>query len=156
MPRARIENISSGERHKILKEFWTTIALLESEEEIRNFFKDLLSESEAFMLARRLLIAKHLSAGNSYDEIQQELKTSPTTIASVHAWFDGGFGGYASGIIKLKKELERQSKLSEKDEKARDPFSLEHLKKKYPLHFLLFNVADSIKYKSPKKLRKNN
>ena len=156
MPRARLENTSAMERQKILKEFWTTIALLESEDEIRNFFKDLLSESEAFMLARRLLIARYLASGRNYDEIQEELHTSPTTIASVHAWFDGGFGGYAQGVAKLRKELERQTKLTEKKEEARDPFSLEHLKKKYPLHFLLFNVADSIKYRSPKKLRKKN
>ena len=151
-----MENTPAEDRQKILKEFWTTIALLESDEEIKNFFKDLLSESEAFMLARRLLIARRISSGHSYDEIQEELHTSPTTIASVHAWFDGGFGGYAGGIAKLKKELERQSQIADKREQARNPSSFESIKKKYPLHFLLFNVADTIKYRPPKRLRKKN
>ncbi|HBV01557.1 MAG TPA: hypothetical protein DEF00_04200 [Candidatus Taylorbacteria bacterium] len=154
MPRAKPQNTPFKERQEILKEFWTTIALLESVDEIKNFFKDLLSESETFMLARRLKIARLIYSGLGYDEIEKKLHTSPTTIASVHAWLDGGFGGYIDAITKLRKELGRQAALEEKLEKARDPLSFESLKRKYPLHFLLFNAADEIKYRPPKRLRK--
>ena len=131
-----------------------TIALLESVDEIKNFFKDLLSESETFMLARRLKIARLIYAGWNYDEIEKGLHTSPTTIASVHAWLDGGFGGYIDAITKIRKELQRQAALEKRQEKARDPLSFENLKRKYPLHFLLFNAVDGIKYRPPRKLQK--
>lgn len=154
MPRSRPQLMPKQERNKLLREFWTTLALMESLEEIQNFFRDLLSETEAIMLARRLKIARLIYAGYSYDEIEKELHTSATTIASVHAWLDGGFGGYINGIAKLQKELERQQMLHDKKEKAKEPFSFERLKQKYPLHFLLFNAADEIKYRPPKRMKK--
>lgn len=154
MPRAKPQLVPLKERTKLLNEFWTTIALLESVDEIRNFLKDLLSETEALMLARRLNIARLIYGGWSYDAIEKKLHTSSTTIASVHAWLDGGFGGYIQGIAKLRRELERQAVVEGKKEQARDPLSLEALKKKYPMHFMLFNIADDIRYRPPKKLRK--
>ena len=153
MPRAKPQRIPFREREELLREFWTTIALLENVDEIRSFFKDLLSETEAVMLARRLKIAKLIFQGESYDDIHRTMNASPGTIASVHAWLDGGFGGYIEGLKKLETELKRQSAIQHKKEKLRDPFSFERLKKKYPLHFLLFNMADEVKYRAPKKLR---
>jgi len=142
------------DRTKLLHEFWTTIALLETVEEIRNFLKDLLSETEAVMLARRLKIAQLIYQGKSYDQIQKLMKASPGTIASVHSWLDGGFGGYLKGIQKLRQELGRQEALSEKKIRAQDPLSWEGIKKKYPMHFMLFNAVDEVKYRPPKKLEK--
>ncbi len=85
-----------------------TLSLLKTVGEIRNFLKDLLSETEAVMLARRLKIAQLIYAGWSYERIEKVMHTSSTTIASVHSWLDGGFGGYLDGITKLKKELQKQ------------------------------------------------
>lgn len=116
MPRSKPQRIPVREREKLLREFWTTISLLESVDETKNFLKDLLSETEAVMLARRLKIAQLIHAGWSYDRIEKALHTSPTTIASVHAWLDGGFGGYVLGIAKLKKELRRQAGFSRAEE----------------------------------------
>ncbi len=154
MPRTRPQYLPTKERSKLLHEFWTTIALLENVDEIKNFFKDLLSETESVMLARRLRIAQLIYAGWSYEKIERALHTSTATIATVHAWLDGGFGGYIHGLAKLKEELKRQEVLQKKSEQAKDPLSLEHLKKKYPLHFLLFNAADDIQYRTPKRMRK--
>ncbi|TSC57224.1 MAG: TrpR-like protein YerC/YecD [Parcubacteria group bacterium Greene0416_79] len=154
MARAKPQLIPSKERQQLLHEFWTAIALLETVDEINNFFKDLLSETEAVMLARRLKIAKLITHGYDYDEIAKIMHASSATIASVHSWLDGGFGGYRESVRKLETELKRQAAVQEKREKLRDPFSFESLKKKYPLHFLLFNVADDLKYHPPRKLRK--
>ncbi len=154
MARAKPQDIPSRERFELLNEFWTAVALLEDVEEIKSFFKDLLSETEAIMLARRFKIAKLISRGLGYDEICEMMHASPSTIASVHSWLDGGFGGYLESIKKLEKELGRQHELAERKEKEREPFSFESLKKKYPLHFLLFNIADEIKNRPPRKLRK--
>ncbi|HCB35594.1 MAG TPA: hypothetical protein DEP25_03055 [Candidatus Taylorbacteria bacterium] len=102
MPRSKPQHMSLQERNKLLEEFWITLALLKNKNSIRNFLKDLLSETEAVMLARRLKIAELIHAGWSYDKIERKMHTSPATIASVHAWLDGGFGGYLESIMKLK------------------------------------------------------
>src|SRR3989338_5434662 len=154
MPRAKPQLTPLKERGKILREFWTTLALLENVDEIKNFLKDLLSETEAFMLARRLKIAQLIYAGWSYEKIEKKLHTSASTIAAVHSWLDGGFGGYIQGLAKLKKELYRQQTLQERRTQAHDPLSFEYLKKKYPLHFMLFNAVDDIKYRPPRRLQK--
>lgn len=105
--------MSLSERNKLLGEFWTTVSLLETVDEVKSFFKDLLSETEAVMLARRLKIAQLISAGWNYEKIEKALHTSSNTIAAVHAWLDGGFGGYALGLARLKKELRRRVERSE-------------------------------------------
>jgi len=58
-------------------------------------------------------------------------------------------------IPKLQKEQERQQKAKEKQSASREQFTFEWMKKKYPLHFLLFNLADEARTSAPKKFRKN-
>lgn len=140
MPRKRVSKIDPKERQRILDEFWTMIALLEHKDEVRSFFKDLLSTSESIMLARRIQIAKFLLAGWSYDRIEGRLGTGPTTIASVHRWLQGGFGGYASAIPRLEREIARQEKETEHRQEESVPLSAAWMRKKYPLHYLLVNM----------------
>ncbi len=154
MPRTQPKNLDEKERKKLLDELWTTIALLETRQEVKNFFKDLLSETEAVMLARRLQIAKLLLQGWTYENISTKLKTSYVTIGSVQRWLQGGFGGYANLLPRLKKEIERQEKLYKKRQKSKTPCTFEWIKRKYPLHFLLFNLVDWAEFRPPKKLRK--
>jgi len=156
MPRAQPQLFSKEERTKILDELWTIIALLESKEEVKNFFKDLLSETEALMLARRIRIAKLLLSGASYDEIRQKLGVGDATIAQVHRWLQGGFGGYQNLLPRLEKELERRTIVQSKNREAKIPFTSEWLKRRYPLHFFLVNLIDWVKLRPPKKLRKRN
>lgn len=119
---------------------WTSIAELKSREEVKNFFKDLLSESEAIMLARRIKIAKHLLEDKSYDEINKQMKAGKNTIANVHNWLVSGFKGYENALEKFDVAVKKRFS---KRESARDmPYSFTWLKKKYPLHFLLFNILD--------------
>ena len=117
MPRSKPQRMSVQERNKLLEEFWITLALLKNKSSIRNFLKDLLSETEAVMLARRLKIAELIHAGWSYDKIESKMQTSPATIATVHAWLDGGFGGYLEGITKLKGWKREQGRHGELDTK---------------------------------------
>jgi len=101
MSRKKPEKIPAKEREQLLRDFWTAVSLLDDVDEIQAFFKDMLSETEAVMLARRLKIAMHLFRGMSYDKIQKDMKVSAATIASVHSWLDGGFGGYIRAIRKM-------------------------------------------------------
>ncbi|TSC57094.1 MAG: TrpR-like protein YerC/YecD [Parcubacteria group bacterium Greene0416_79] len=140
MSRKKFENMHPRERNRILDEFWTMVALLESKDEVRGFFKDLLSASESVMLARRIQIAKLLLSGWSYEAIESQIGAGPTTIASVHRWLHGGFGGYARAIPKLTKELQRQDKVAERRVEESVPLSAAWMRKRYPLHYFLVNM----------------
>src|SRR3990167_7476378 len=140
MSRKRLYKINPKERARILDEFWTMIALLETKDEVRNFFKDLLSATESVMLARRIQIAKLLLAGWGYDRIENKMGAGPTTIASVHLWLQGGFGGYVAALPKLKRELERRDKIAERRQEESVPLSSAWMRKRHPLHYLLVNI----------------
>lgn len=116
------------------------IALLETKEEVKSFFKDLLSATESVMLARRIQIAKLLLHGWGYDKIQEKLGAAPNTVASVHRWLQGGFGGYAAALPKLEKEMARREKVAERRQEESVPLSSAWMRKKYPLHYLLVNM----------------
>lgn len=130
--------LETKERMKYLDLLWTSIAELKSRDEVKNFFKDLLSETEAVMLARRILIAQYLLAGKSYGEIVEELKTSEVTVARVSQWLISGFGGYENALKKFEVAVKSRFKDSRASEEI--TYSFGWLKKKYPIHFLLFNL----------------
>ena len=125
---------------KYLDLLWTSIAELKSREEVKNFFKDLLSESESIMLSRRIMIAKYLLEGKSYGEIGELLGTGNSTVASVHRWLVDGFKGYENAIKKFESVVDKRFQKRDKD--IATPYSFGWLRKKYPLHFLLFNILD--------------
>ncbi len=103
MPRVKPGSVKKEDRDKLLNEFWVSVSLLRSKEEIKNFFRDLLSESEALMLARRFEIAKLILEDKSYLEIREKLGAGFSTIGVVHSWLQGGFGGYKKLIDRLEK-----------------------------------------------------
>ena len=142
MSRKQPKNLTRKEREELLDELWSMVILLNTKEEVKNFFKDLLSETESVMLARRIRVARLLLEGKSYDEIQEVMKSGPGLIANVHRWLQGDNRGYITLVPRLEKELKKADNREKKREKLKDPFSLERLKKRYPLHFLLLNLLD--------------
>ena len=72
--------------------------------------KDLLSETEAIMLSKRILIAKYLLEGQSYNEISSKLKAGSGTIARIHRWLNSGFGGYEKAVKQFEKALSKRKK----------------------------------------------
>ncbi len=136
MVKVNPRKIASTDRMKYLDLLWTSIAALKSRDEVKNFFKDLLSESESIMLSRRIMIAKYLLEGLTYDEIKVRLKVGDGNIAKVHDWLVSGFGGYEKAIKEFNKALDRRGI----NKIPSPPLSFDWLRKKYPLHFLLFNL----------------
>ncbi|OGI27591.1 MAG: hypothetical protein A2359_04670 [Candidatus Moranbacteria bacterium RIFOXYB1_FULL_43_19] len=137
--RVRYQSLTEIEKKKFLGELYDMIALLKNRDEVKQFFKDLLTLSETVMVSRRLQIAKMLLEGYAYRDIQTKLKVGFTTIVSVERWLNQGFGGYRE-IIKRHKKQEK--KFTEHEPAL--PFSMKHLRKKYPLHFLLWNMVKKI------------
>ena len=136
--KVRYNQLSDFEKKKYLGEFYTMISLLRGRDEVKKFFKDLLTLSEVVMISRRIQIAKMLLEGFDYEEIRKQLKVGKTTISHVEKWLNNGFGGYQE-IIKRhnKKESKRKA-----ESLPVVPFSCQAIKKKYPLHFLLLNALD--------------
>lgn len=94
MAKFNLRKLNTKERQELLNLLWNSVEQLRTKKEIKNFFKDLLSESEAIMLARRILIARELLKGKTYREIMKEFGVGDSTVASVHHWLESGFGGY--------------------------------------------------------------
>lgn len=140
MAKVNPRKISDHDRMQYLDLLWTSIAELKSRQEVKNFFKDLLSEGESIMLARRIMIAKYLLEDKSYDKISELIGAGKATIAAVHNWLVSGFKGYENAVKKFNVAINKR--LPAAREKPSMPHSFSWLRKKYPLHFLLFNILD--------------
>jgi len=136
MVKVNPRKINNPDRMKYLDLLWTSIAAFKSRDEVKNFFKDLLSESESIMLSRRIMIAKYLLEGLTYDEIKGRIRVGDGNIAKVHSWLVSGFGGYEKAVREFNKALDKRGI----NKIPSPPLSFEWLRKKYPLHFLLFNL----------------
>lgn len=67
---------------------------LNSEQEVSNFLRDLLTIKEIEEFANRLEMARLLKQGMSYKRIAEKLKVSTTTVTRVSHWLFRGCGGY--------------------------------------------------------------
>ena len=124
---------------------YTAVSSLSSREEVKKFLRDLLTESERIMMGRRIIIAQRLLEDKSYLEIKRELGVGMDTIIRVHRWLEDDIDGYEKVVKKLEKVFE--SRQEKRDKAYLDPFSFEGLKKRYPLHFFLFNLFDDLNKK---------
>ncbi len=70
------------------------VLLLESLEEAKRFFRDLLTEAELEEFGNRWLAAQMLTAKESYTIIRGKTGLSTTTIARISKWLQKGRGGY--------------------------------------------------------------
>ncbi len=138
--KVKYNQLSDFEKKKYLGEFYTMVSLLKSRDEVKEFFKDLLTLSEVVMISRRLQAAQMLLEGFTYDEISRKMKMGLATIGQVEKWLNNGFGGYKKVIQRYK-----TGKLGGIEKMPAPPFSWQHLKRKYPLHFLLLNLMEKRK-----------
>lgn len=109
-----------------------------------DFLRGVLTESEQLQLGRRLLIAKRLLTGHSWSKIRAELNVSPNTIDIVQTWLSAQFPDYES-IISDKQKRRLDGKSKQRRTYDPNPLSWERLRKRYPGHFLLWNLFVSSK-----------
>jgi TrpR-related protein YerC/YecD len=84
---------------------YKAILSLETADEAKSFFRDLLTETEINELAERWKAARMLASGTSYTRIIEETGLSSTTVARVARWVNKGTGGYRlalkrTGVVK--------------------------------------------------------
>lgn len=135
MAKVKYYDLGDQERRELLNDLCSMVVSLKSKQEAKQFMMDLLTPSEAVMISRRIKIAKLLMQGSTYEDIRDELAVGNSTILQVDRWLNEGFGGYKNAI-KKQKNKKGQAKINE----GGLPFSLDHLRKKYPAHFLLINL----------------
>lgn len=77
-----------------------SILKLESLADAYDFFEDLLTIKEIEALSQRILAAKLLLEGKTYEQITEETKISSTTLSRVSTCVRYGTGGYKKVLTK--------------------------------------------------------
>jgi len=80
---------------KEIDDLYSAILQLESLDECRRFFRDLLTEYEIKEFVERWKAAQMLANGIPYTQIEAETGLSTRTIARVGRWLKKGKGGYS-------------------------------------------------------------
>ena len=86
------------------KEFYKAILSLNTIEECKNFFDDICTIQEIEAISQRLQVAKQLSLGKSYIEINKTTGASTATICRVSKSLNYGDGGYATVLNRIAEE----------------------------------------------------
>ncbi len=162
----KLNRLPKEKRIRMIGEFYDVIASLKNREEVREFFKDLLTPNELGNLMSRIETALLLNLGFSYDEISKFLKIGKDKILNVAKKLERG-KGYKIVIQRLiekrKKRKIKEIKSQLKFARQARTFNIEYLKKKYPLYFLISNLVDELsdhleavsRIKEPKEEAKN-
>ena len=144
-----INNLAEKDQVELFIIFAQALASLRSSVEAASFIKDILSEQEALMLARRLQIAELLNEGWSYEQIHAFNKASSNTIARVQTWLRIYGDGYRAVINRIKSKSGGVKNL--------ELSSWAQHKKKYPMYYwpelLLKEIVRSANSKEKQRLR---
>jgi len=87
---------------KDAKEFYKAIQSLKTDEECKNFLRDLLTETEIKEFINRWKVVRMLDQKIPYEEITNETGMSSTTIARISKWLQKGMGGYRLILNRIK------------------------------------------------------
>lgn len=139
--KVQAKNLNNADRIKILDALYTSAGSLKGRDAMKAFLKDLLTESERIMLGRRILIAQGLLEGQSSRTISEEMGVGLDTVGKVERWLQDQMPGYEKAITGMNRAFDERLKKTESKK------NWQNLKRKYPLHFLLFNIADKLKKK---------
>ncbi len=140
--KVRSKELTNEARMQTLDALYTATSSIRDRAMMKSFLRDLLTESERIMLGRRILLAREILSGKTYDEIVAEYKVGKDTILKIKRWLDDQFPGYEDALQEMERTLETRKKKHE-DKKMYATSGLYRLKKKYPLHFLLFPTPKS-------------
>lgn len=101
--------ISDQEKNGIWKEveekspdLLDTFLSLKNEDELKAYFRDIMSERDLRELAMRWEVAKMLDAGVTYEQIQAKSGVAMETISRISRWLKEGCGGYKMMIERFK------------------------------------------------------
>lgn len=133
----KFHDVNPQVRNKMLDEFYYMVSEMKEPEDAKKFFKDLLTPGESVMIVYRIEIAKMLLQGFAHRDIARKLSVGMNTINSVNKWLYSGFGGYMKAIKNAENYKIKPDSIPKTE--------WDRIKKKYPAHFLIFNLIDRIK-----------
>lgn len=97
----RLEKFSQSEQEDLVFDLINAFALVNNPLDSALLLQDLLTEDEIKDLSKRLRIAKLLLAGNTHQDIVEELHCSFATVTKVRQWLDNAGNGLKKVIKKL-------------------------------------------------------
>lgn len=139
-----LHKLSKPEREDIVLELIEAFVNCKTIEEAAMFTQDLLTEAELSFISRRLRIAKLLLQNKTYEEIQDSLHVSQTTIAKIAFWLNHRGEGFRNIIKKLPREPVKYD-----DPLMQSPWA--SLKRQYPTYFLPEIIIEQIVKTASKK-----
>lgn len=145
MPHFSLDSLPKDQRIQLIAEFYDTIAALKNRDEVRAFFRDLLSGHEIAMLMRRIEIAALMLADYSDDVIKEFTGAGKSKICAVRKKLkrEGDNGGYQLVVKRLlnarKKRIQKTRRI---EREAGNPWA--QMKRKYKTHHLLNHIIDEI------------
>lgn len=131
------EDLSEKEYMHTLDTLYTAAGTVRGRAAMKAFLKDLLTESERIMLGRRIVIARLLLQGETYEDIRKRTGASFNTIERIQKWLRDQMPGYEQAIAALEEEFGKRD-FKRKYAKS----ALFRLKRRYPLEFILFPEPD--------------
>ena len=103
MAKFYLNQLPEKERTKLIGKFYDAINCLKTREEVRSFFRDLLSPDEIAMLVRRIEVARFLRKGITYEEIRAKLGVGKDKVTNVQKSLSRHGEGYNLMIERLEK-----------------------------------------------------
>lgn len=116
MGRVSKRRIDPEIEERIFEIFWDYLAALRDPKDIHEFLISLLSFTEQVMIAKRLAIAVLLARGYNYEEIDQTLKVSKSTVGTVHKQILIGAPGYKKAVEHILRREKLESLWNSLDE----------------------------------------
>ena len=129
----KLDKLSKSEKMVTLDTLYIAASNVRGRDAMKAFLKDLLTPSERIMLGRRIIIARLLLSGETYSEITKRMGVGHDTINRVQKWLEDQFPGYEDAVKRVEEEFSKRE-----EKKLYYESTLYQLKKKYPMHFLLF------------------
>ena len=142
--RSKKQGTFTKTQRKAIDAFWNAAQSSDHRRKSLDFLRTVLTESEQLLLGRRLCIAQMLLEHKTRNEIVSILRVSPNTVSKVHRWLGEEIPEYGMIITKMGQESESRNSKGAKGKswyQKDDGLPLAQLRKKYPLHFLLFNIT---------------
>jgi TrpR-related protein YerC/YecD len=84
----------SGWNNSKTRDLMNVILAIQSEKEVKMFFRDLLTEKELLEFGNRWKAARMLDENIPYTQIIKKTGLSSTTVARISKWLQNGRGGY--------------------------------------------------------------
>ncbi|MEX0932315.1 MAG: Trp family transcriptional regulator [Parcubacteria group bacterium] len=131
--KVKISQLGEKERIATLDALYTAASSVRGRGAVKLFLRDLLTPSERIMLGRRIIIARMLLGGESQREITRRLGVGQDTVHKVSVWLEDQLPGYEQAIAGLEEEYDKRE-----EKRLYATSAMYRLKKKYPMHFLLF------------------